>query len=338
MTKKVKWGILSTASIAERRVLPAMLGCELAELAAIASRSLDKAKAVAKKFSIPKTYGSYDELFNDPEIEVIYNPLPNHLHVEWSIRAASHGKHVLCEKPMSRNVAEARRLLQARDDYRVKIGEAFMVRTHPQWLRTAELVRNGRIGKVRSVLGYFSYFNIDPTNVRNIADNAGGALMDIGCYPIKTSRFVLGEEPVRVFANIDRDPTFKTDRLTSAILEFPSAQSVFTCSTQMVNYQRMQFFGNTGRIEIEVPFNAPPDKPTRIFIDDGSELYGNASAVTETFPICNQFTIQADVFSAAIRNNTEVPNPVEDAICNMAVIDALFRSAHSGRWETPERL
>jgi predicted dehydrogenase len=338
MTKKVKWGILSTASIAERRVLPAMLGCEHAELAAIASRSLGKAKAVAAKFSIPKAYGSYDELFNDPEIEAIYNPLPNHLHVEWSVRAASHRKHVLCEKPVGRNVDEARRLLQARDDFNVKIGEAFMVRTHPQWIRTAELVRNGRIGKVRSVLGYFSYFNVDPQNVRNIADNAGGALMDIGCYPIKTSRFVLGEEPVRVFASIERDPTFKTDRLTSAILEFPSAQSVFTCSTQIVNYQRMQFFGDTGRIEIEIPFNAPPDKPTRIFVDDGKELYANASAVIESFPICNQFTIQADLFSTAIRNNTEVPNPLEDAICNMAVIDALFRSAHSGKWEAPERL
>jgi predicted dehydrogenase len=338
MTKKVKWGILGAASIASKRVLPAMLECQQAELAAIASRSVEKAQSVAAKFSIPKAYGSYDDLLNDPDVEVIYNPLPNYLHVEWSVRAANHGKHVLCEKPISRNVEEARRLLEARDHFHVKIGEAFMVRTHPQWLRTEELVRNGRIGKVRSVLGYFSYFNVDPQNTRNIAEHAGGALMDIGCYPIKTSRFVLGEEPVRVFASIDRDPNFKTDRLTSAILEFPSAQSVFTCSTQMVNYQRMQFLGNTGRIDIEIPFNAPPDKPTRIFIDDGKDLYGNASAVTETFPICNQFTIQADLFSAAIRNDTEVPNPLEDAIGNMAVIDALFRSAHSGRWETLERL
>jgi predicted dehydrogenase len=337
MTKKVKWGILSTASIAERRVLPAMLHCERAELGAIASRSLDNAKAIAAKFSIPKAYGSYDELFKDPEIEAIYNPLPNHLHVEWSVRAASHGKHVLCEKPISRNAEEARRLLEARDNFHVKVGEAFMVRNHPQWLRTAELVRNGRIGQVRSVLGHFSYFNVDPQNVRNIADNAGGALMDIGCYPIKISRFVLGEEPVRVFACIERDPNFKTDRLTSAILEFPSAQSVFTCSTQMVNYQRMQFLGNTGRIDVEIPFNAPTDKHTRIFIDDGKDLAG-ATAVMESFPICDQYTIQADLFSAAIRENTEVPNPIEDAIGNMAVIDALFRSGHSGRWETPERL
>jgi predicted dehydrogenase len=337
MTKKVKWGILSTASIAERRVLPAMLHCQRTELCAIASRSLEKAKAIAAKFSIPKAYGSYAELLNDPEIEVIYNPLPNHLHVEWSVRAASHGKHVLCEKPISRNVEEARRLLEARDNFHVKVGEAFMVRNHPQWLRTADLVRNGRIGQVRSVLGHFSYFNVDPQNVRNIADNAGGALMDIGCYPIKTSRFVLGEEPVRVFACIERDPNFKTDRLLSAILEFPSALSIFTCSTQMVNYQRMQFLGSTGRIDVEIPFNAPTDKHTRIFIDDGKDFAG-ATAVMESFPICDQYTIQADLFSAAIRENTEVPNPIEDAICNMAVIDALFRSGHSGKWETPERL
>jgi predicted dehydrogenase len=257
--------------------------------------------------------------------------------VEWSIRAASRGKHVLCEKPLSRSVAEARRLLEARDNYHVKIGEAFMVRTNPQWLRTIELVRAGRIGKVRSALGYFSYFNVDPANTRNIADCAGGALMDIGCYPIKTSRMVFGEEPMRVISCIERDPGFKTDRLTSAILEFPSGQSVFTSSTQMVNYQRMQFLGDTGRIDIEIPFNAPTDKPCRILIDDGKDLYAGGSAIVETLPVCNQFTIQADLFSVAIRENTEVPNPLEDAIANMAVIEALFRSAHSGKWEIPER-
>jgi predicted dehydrogenase len=338
MTNKVKWGILSTAPIAQRRVLPAMLDCTHAEIAAIASRSLERAKAVAATFAIPKAYGSYEELVADPEIEAIYNPLPNHMHVDWSLRAASRGKHVLCEKPLSRTVAEARLLLEAREDFRVKIGEAFMVRTHPQWLRTEELVRNGRIGKLRSALGYFSYFNVDPQNTRNIAEYGGGALMDIGCYPIKTSRFVFGEEPVRVFGCVERDPSFKTDRLTSAILEFPTGQSIFTVSTQVVYYQKMQFFGSTGRIDVEIPFNAPIDKPARIFIDDCADLYAGASAVTESFPICNQFTIQADLFSRAIRENMEVPNPLEDSICNMAVIEALFRSADSGKWETPERL
>jgi predicted dehydrogenase len=338
MTKKVKWGILGTASIAQRRVIPAMKNCRHAEIAGIASRSLDKAKAVAAQFSLPKAYGSYEELFADPEIEAIYNPLPNHLHVEWSLRAADHGKHILIEKPLARNVAEARRLLEARDRNHVKIGEAFMIRTHPQWLRTAELIHTGRIGKLRSAFCYFSYFNVDPNNTRNIAEEGGGALMDIGCYPIRTSRFVFREEPRRVFGCIERDPSFKTDRLTSAILEFPTGHSVFTVSTQVVYYQKMQFFGDAGRIDIEIPFNAPIDKPCRIFVDDGKALYASASAVVESFPVCDQFTIQADLFSTAIRHNTEVPNYLEDAIANMAVIDAIFRSAQSGKWEVPERL
>ena len=338
MANKVKWGILSTAAIARRRVIPAMKAGECTEITAIASRSMEKAKAAASEFSIPKAYGSYEQLLADPEIEAIYNPLPNHLHVEWSIRAAAHGKHVLCEKPLSQNVAEVRRLLKARDDFKVKIGEAFMVRTHPQWLRTRELVLCERIGKLRAALGFFSYFNLDPANVRNSAEYAGGALMDIGCYPVKTTRFVFGEEPTRVLGCIDRDPGFQTDRLTSAILEYPSGHCVFTASTQIAYYQKMQFFGSTGRIDVEIPFNAPADKPTRIFIDDGKDLYAGASQVMEAFPVCNQFTIQGDLFSQAIRNDTEVPNPLEDAICNAAVIEALFRSAESGRWEKPEAL
>ena len=338
MTNKVRWGILGAASIAQRRVLPAMMQCELSEVAAIASRSAEKAKAASALFFIPKAYDSYEKLLEDPEIEVIYNPLPNNLHVEWSIRAARHGKHVLCEKPLSRTVAEARRLLEAREQYGVRIAEAFMVRTHPQWIRTRELVRSGRIGKLHSALGFFSYFNVDPANTRNRIEVAGGALMDIGCYPIKTTRFVFGEEPVRVLGCIERDPSFKTDRLTSAILEYPSGQCIFTCSTQLVYYQRMQFFGTEGRIDVEIPFNAPADKPTRIYIDNGKDLYTPGSQLTESFPICNQFTIQADLFSKAIRENTEVANPLEDSISNMGVIEAVIRSAESGKWETPERL
>ena len=338
MTQKVKWGILGAASIARRRVVPAMLQCEFAEVAAVASRSIEKAKEFAKEFSIAKAYGTYEELINDPEIEVIYNPLPNHLHVEWSIRAASRRKHVLCEKPIARTVAEARRLLEARDEYGVKIGEAFMVRTHPQWLRALELVQAGRIGKLRSAMGFFSYFNVNPQNARNSPEYAGGALMDIGCYPIRMSRFIFGEEPVRVLACMEMDPSFETDRLTSAILEFPRGQVIFTVSTQIVYYQRMQFFGTEGRLDIEIPFNAPTDKPCRIFLDNGKDLYAGGSQITESFPVCNQFTIQADLFSKAVRENQEVPNSMEDAVCNAAVIEALFRSMQTGEWEKPERL
>jgi predicted dehydrogenase len=228
-------------------------------------------------------------------------------------------------------------LLEARDEYGVKIGEAFMIRTHPQWLRTEELVRNGRIGKLRSAFGFFGYSNTDPASTRNVPDYGGGALLDIGCYPIKTSRFVFAEEPARVIACIERDPGFQTDRLTSAILEFPSGQCIFTVSTQMVYYQKMQFLGTTGRLDVEIPFNAPTERPARILIDDGRDLDGTG-VVVESLPICNQFTIQADLFSAAIHDNTEVPNPLEDSILNMAVIEALFRSTKSGKWESPECL
>jgi predicted dehydrogenase len=338
MAKKVKWGILSAAGIARKRAVPGMLQSELAEVSAVASRSLEKAQQFAGEFSIPKAYGSYEELINDPEIEAIYNPLPNHLHVEWSVRAASRGKHVLCEKPLARTVAEARRVLAARDEYRVKIGEAFMVRSHPQWLRAQELVRGGRIGKLRSAVCLFSYYNVNPENVRNSTEFEGGGLLDIGCYPIRMSRFIFGEEPVRVIACMELDPSFKTDRLTSAILEFPTGQCIFTVSTQLVYYQRMQFLGTEGRVDIEIPFNAPTDKPCRIFVDDGKDLYAGGSRVTESLPICNQFTIQADQFSRAIRENQEVPNSMEDAVCNTAVIEALFRSAQSGKWEKPEPL
>jgi predicted dehydrogenase len=330
--RKVKWGVLGVASIAVRKVIPAMHVGEWSEVSAIASRDLSKAQQAAQTLAIPKAYGSYEALLADPEIEAIYNPLPNHLHVPWSIKAAEAGKHVLCEKPVSLSVAEAKTLLAARDRAGVKIGEAFMVKTHPQWLRTRDLIRSARIGELRAIVGVFSYFNRDAANVRNVPEWGGGGMMDIGCYPITTSRFVFGEEPKRVAGLIERDPEFKTDRLASAILDFPSGQAVFACSTQMVAYQRMQFLGTKGRIEIEIPFNAPPDRHTRIFIDDGRDVFGGG-VTTETFPVCDQYTIQGDAFSRAIREDGEVPSTMEDAIANMAVIEAVFRSAESGKWE-----
>ncbi len=335
--QKVKWGVLGAASIAVRKVIPAMQEGEWSAVTAIASRDLNKAKDAASKLGIEKAYGSYEELLADPEIEAIYNPLPNHLHVPWSIKAAEAGKHVLCEKPVSVTVAEARTLLAARERYGVKIGEAFMVKTHPQWLRSRDLIRKGVIGELRAIVGVFSYFNRDAKNVRNVAEWGGGAMLDIGCYPITTSRFIFGVEPVSVLALIERDPDFKTDRLGSAILEFPSGQAVFTCSTQLVAYQRMQFLGTTGRIEIEIPFNAPNERPTRLFIDDGRDIFGGGIRM-ETILVCDQYTVQGDAFSRAIREGREVPVPLEDAIANMAVIEAVFRAGESGRWEKPEAL
>jgi len=334
MSTKVRWGVLSTAAIGVKKVIPAMQKGEWSEVTAIASRDIHKAEAVAQALGIARAYGSYEELLADPQIEAIYNPLPNQLHVPWSIKAAEAGKHVLCEKPLSLTVSEARTLLAVQDRTGLKMGEAFMVRTHPQWLRARELVKSGRIGPLRSMVGFFSYFNVNPANIRNIPECGGGALMDVGCYPVTTSRFMFGEEPSRVLGLVERDPVMKVDRLTSAILDFPSGQSTFTCSTQLVPYQRMQSLGTKGRIEIEIPFNAPNDRPCRIFIDDGGELFGSG-ITTESFPTCNQYTIQGDLFSKAVRDGGEVPVPLGDAVKNMAVIEAIFRSAESGRWETP---
>jgi predicted dehydrogenase len=334
VARKVQWGVLGAASIALRRVIPAMQKSDWSEIAAIASRERGKAEDAARTLGIPKTYGSYEELLADPEIEAIYNPLPNSLHVPWSIRAAQAGKHVLCEKPLGMNAAEARGLIAARDRAGVKIGEAFMVRTHPRWLRTRELIRGGRIGQLRLVSGFFSYFNRDPKNIRNVPEYGGGALLDIGCYPITISRFIFGEEPSRVMGLVERDPVMKADRLTSAILEFPTGQCVFTCSTQLVYHQRMQFLGTQGRIGIERPFNPSTEEPTHILFDDGGDPSGAGTAI-ETIETCDQFTIQGDLCSKAIREGGEVPVPLEDAMHNMAVIDAVFRSAESGKWEKP---
>ena len=332
MNRKVRWGILGTAAIAVNKVIPAMQQGDWSEVLAIASRDINKATRVAQRLGIPKAYGSYEELLTDDEVEAIYNPLPNHLHVPWTTRAAEAAKHVLCEKPIGLNMSEAAQLLAVRDRTGVKIQEAYMVRTHPQWIGALELIKSGRIGDLRAINGFFSYFNPDPENIRNKAEIGGGGLMDVGGYPITVARFIFGEEPRRVIGLIERDPHLGIDRLASVILDFPAGQASFTCGTQIVPYQRMQLCGTRGRIEVEIPFNAPADKPTRIFIHDGTDLGGNSPEVKE-FAICNQYTIQGDLFSRAILENSKQAIPLEDAVRNMAAIDAIFRSASSGRWE-----
>ena len=330
--RRVRWGILGVARIATVKVIPAMQRGEWCEIAGIASRDRVKAEAAARELGIPKAYGSYEEMLADPEIEAVYNPLPNHLHVPLSIRAAEAGKHVLCEKPIALTAAAALDLIAARNRTGVVIGEAFMVQTHPQWIRTVELVRSGRIGPLRFALGSFGYFNRAAANIRNIREYGGGGLMDIGCYPIKTSRMVFGEEPTRVCGTLVRDPDFGVDVLTSAILDYPSGQCVFACGTQVVPHQSMQFFGTTGRVHLEIPFNAIPNEVSRILIDDGSDLRGGGITVEEFAP-CDQYTIQGDLFSRAIREGGAPPVPLEDSVKNMAVIEAIFRSAESGKWE-----
>ena len=333
--RKVKWGVLGVAKIATTRVIPGMQKGEMCEMAGIASRDRGKAEAAARELGIPKAYGSYEEMLADPEIEVVYNPLPNHLHVPWSIRAAEAGKHVLCEKPVAMNTAEARELIVARDRAGVVIGEAFMVQTHPQWVRIVELVRGGRIGALRSAVGCFGYYNVDPNNVRNIREYGGGGLMDIGCYPIKTSRMVFGEEPVRVSATMVRDARFGgVDVVTSAILEYPSGNCIFTVSTQLAAHQSMKFYGDKGFIAPEIPFNATPGGTSRITIDDGRDLSGGGTVVEE-FAACDHYTLQGDRFSRAVREGGQPPVPLEDSIRNMAMIDAVFQAAESGGWVSP---
>jgi predicted dehydrogenase len=323
MSGKVRWGILGTAKIALAKVIPAMQRSPWCEIVAIASRNLAKAKAAARELNIAKAYGSYEELLADESIDAVYNPLPNHLHVPYTIKAAEAGKHVLCEKPIALNADEARTLLAVRERTGVRIQEAFMVRTHPQWLETRRLIQTGRIGTLRSITGFFNYFNADPANIRNHLEFGGGALMDIGCYPITISRWMFAAEPHGVLGLIERDPAFGTDTLTSGVLEFAQGHSTFTCSTRLAPYQRMIFFGTEGRIEVLIPFNAPNDQPTEILLD--SERIG--------LPVCDQYEIQGSLFSQALRQNREQPIPLEDAISNMAVIDAVFRSATTGQWE-----
>ena len=323
MADKVRWGVLSTAKIAREKVIPAMQRSEWCEITAIASRDHASAKQAAKELGIPNAYGSYEELIADEAVEVVYNPLPNHLHVPWTIKAAEAGKHVLCEKPIALNADEASTLIEVRDRTGVRIQEAFMVRTHPQWLETRRLVQSGRIGTLRSINGFFSYNNPDPANIRNKVEFGGGALMDIGCYPITISRWIYEQEPQRVLGVIERDPEFGTDGLTSAVLDFPNGHATFTCSTRLAPYQRMIFHGTDGRIEVLIPFNAPNDRPTQILVDD---------SVVE-FPVCDQYEIQGSLFSQALRENRPQPIALEDAINNMRVIDAVFRSANSKRWE-----
>ncbi len=331
---KLRWGVLGVAKIATSKIIPAMQHGRSCVVTAIASRDLDRAAAAAGPLGVPKAYGSYEELLADRDVDAVYIPLPNHLHVPWTIRAAEAGKHVLCEKPIALDMNQARQLPPVRDRTGVQIQEAFMVRAHPQWVKTRELVRAGRIGELRSMLGHFSYFNADPSNIRNVPEFGGGGLMDIGCYLVNTSRFVFDREPRRISGVIDRDPLLKIDRTASMVLDFGGGQFAGTCSTQMVPYQRIQICGTEGRIEIEIPFNAPPDRPCRIFVDNGEDPCGRGIEPIE-FPVCDQYTLQADLFSEAVLAGRSVPLPLEDSIRNMACIDAVFRSAESGRWEAP---
>lgn len=325
--KKVRWGVLSTAKIAREKVIPAMQQGKYSEVTAIGSANKERVEAEADKLKIPRVHHSYEELLNDPEVDAIYNPLPNHMHVEWSVRALQAGKHVLCEKPVALSYKEAETLLQASKQYPgLKVMEAFMYRFHPQWVTSKQLVKEGRIGELKTVHSFFSYFNVDPANIRNRKDIGGGGMMDIGCYCISLARFICEAEPQKVFGTVEFDPVMQTDRLASGILDFNGKTSTFTCSTQLFPYQRVNICGTEGRIEIEIPFNAPPASTTRLWLHtkNGTEELG--------FDPIDQYTLQGDLFSKAILDNTKVPTDLQDAVNNMKVIELIFASSEQGRW------
>jgi predicted dehydrogenase len=334
MTRKVSWGVLGVAKIGVEKVIPAMQRGEASRVDAIASRDIAKARRAADDLGVAKAYGAYDKLLADPDIEAIYNPLPNEFHVPWTIRALEAGKHVLCEKPIALDAAETGALIEARRRSGKLVAEAFMVRFHPQWRRAREIAQSGAIGPLRAIQTFFSYSLTEADNIRN-RPPGGGGLYDIGCYAISTARYLFAAEPTRVVAALDFDPAFATDRLASALIEFPGGRHLtFCCATQLSAHQRVTIVGETGRVEIAIPFNAPNDRPTRITIDSGADLFGGGARVEE-FPSCDQYTLQGDAFSRAILGEGPLEFPIEDAIANMRVIDAAFRSGRGGGWEKP---
>ncbi len=321
----VRWGVLSTADIGMAKVTPAIQQAENCDVVAIASRSSDRAEAAAAQLGIPGAYGSYEALLEAPDIDAVYLPLPNNLHREWTIKAAVAGKHVLCEKPIALTEAQAEEMAAVADEAGVKIQEAFMYRHHPTWVEAVRLIASGAIGELQAVQSWFSYFNDDPNNIRNHTELGGGAIMDIGCYCINLSRMLFEAEPTRVEAAVRRDRTMGIDIVSSAVLEFPGGgQATFTCSTRAEDYQRVHIVGTHGRIDIEIPFNIPPDRQTRIFVTQGGDPPVAPTTETVSFPAADQYTIQASLFARAILDDTEVSVPIEDAIANMRVIETIL--------------
>jgi predicted dehydrogenase len=329
---KLRFGVLSTAKIGLEKVIPAMQQGRLTEVTALSSRSPDTARNAAAALGIDKHYGSYEELLADPDIDAIYNPLPNHLHCPWSKKAMQAGKHVLCEKPLGLTEEEIEDLIATRDECGVKAAEAFMVKSCPQWINARERVRAGEIGDLRAIQAFFSYDNRDPENIRNIVEVGGGAMWDIGCYPVVVSRYLFESEPLRVAATIDFDPVMKTDRLTSAVLEFDQGQVTFSVSTQLVPYQRVHLLGTTGHLEIVIPFNAPNDRSCIMRYDSGTLL--EEEVVSHSFPVMDQYTLQGDDFARAVLEGAEIKSTLEDGLANTRVIRAIFTAGAEQRWVT----
>jgi predicted dehydrogenase len=325
--RRLRWGVLSTAAIGRLKVIPAIQKGEHCEVVAIASRDRALGESVASQLGIPVAHGSYEDLLADPAVEAVYIPLPNHLHATWAVAAVEAGKHVLCEKPLALTVADAERMIEAAERAGVQLMEAFMYRLHPTWVAVRELVASGRIGTLVAVDSWFSYFNDDPANIRNILEAGGGALYDIGCYSVNLSRMLFGAEPDRVEAVVVRDPVGGTDIVTSGLLGFGSGIASFTCSTRAEDDQRVHVYGTEGRISIEIPFNIPPDRPTRVRVTAGGDPPVAPLTETLTFDTADPYTVEADAFAAAVLDGRPVPVPPSDAVANLRVIERLLAAA-----------
>jgi len=326
----LRWGVLSTAKIGREKVIPGIQAVERCEVVAIGSRDADLAKGVATELGIPRAHGSYEALVEDPEVDAVYIPLPNHMHREWTIAAARAGKHVLCEKPIALSSAEAEEMADVCAAEGVRLMEAFMYRLHPSWVAVRELVGSGRIGELRAVQSWFSYYNDDPTNIRNVREWGGGALMDIGCYSVNLSRMLFGAEPTRVEASITRDPVSGVDVLTSALLEFGDGIATFTCSTRAEPDQRVHVHGTEGRISVGIPFNIPGDRPTEVFLTAGGDPPVAPETEVLTFDPADEYAVQAEEFASAVLDDAPVPLPPKDSVANMRVIEAIFAAGDRG--------
>lgn len=324
---ELRWGVLSTARIAREKVVPGMQKAARCRVVAIASRDGTEARRVAGVLGIPTAHDSYEALLADPEVDAVYIPLPNHLHAEWTIAAARAGKHVLCEKPLAVTASDAERMVDACRVEGVRLMEAFMYRLHPSWVAVRELVASGRIGALTSVQSWFSYFNDDPGDIRNIREYGGGALFDIGCYSVNLSRMLFGQEPRRVEASIVRDPTSGVDVLTSGLLEFAGGLATFTCSTRAESDQRVHIYGTAGRISLGIPFNIPPDRPSHVYVTAGGDPPVAPATETLTFETADPYAVEAERFAAAVLDGGPTPTPPEDGVANLRVIERVFEAA-----------
>jgi predicted dehydrogenase len=327
VTNSIRWGILSTASIGVHKVIPGLRRSTRGEVVAIASRDAAAARSVADQLGIPRAHGSYEALLADPEVDALYIPLPNHLHAEWTIRALQAGKHVLCEKPIGLSAVEAERMAAAADASGRLLMEAFMYRHHPSWVAARELVAAGRIGRLVAVDCWFSYHLDDPANIRNVKAYGGGALMDIGCYCVNLSRLLFGGEPVEVAASVVRDPASGVDILASGTMAFETGLASFSVATQAEPDQRVHIYGTEGRITIDIPFNIPPELPTRIHLTTGRHAPEAYHTETVELAPADPYACEADAFAAAILEGKPAPVPMSDAIANMRVIERLVASA-----------